>query len=122
MENLKRAVMNEIELEFSWYCREKTRSRQEMEAWWDKRGDLVDALCDDPWPAWGTAEAFERCRRLCASRRGGGEGEGEDEERLRTNPEAKAETSQPKISVARVKTQGEVGERTRVEVAGARPR
>ena len=122
LENLKRAVMNEIELEFSWYCREKKRSRQEMEAWWDERGNLVDALCDDPWPAWGTAEAFERCRRLCASRRGGGEGEGEDEERLRPNPEAKAEKSQPKISVARVKTQGEVGERTRVEVAGARPR
>ena len=44
LEDFKRAVMNEIELDFSWYCREKPRTRQEMEKWWDKRGQLVDAL------------------------------------------------------------------------------
>ena len=118
MEDFKRAVMNEIELDFSWYCREKRRSRQDMEAWWQKRRNLVDVLQDNPWPAWGTAGALERCRRLC----GGGGDEGEDKERLRPNPEAKAEKSQPKISVARVKTQSEVGERTRVGFAGACPR
>ena len=139
LEDFKRAVMNEIELDFSWYCRERSRSRREMEAWWLKRKDLVDALQDDPWPAWGTAEALERCRRFCNVGGGGNEDEGEtsrrksqvnvgqgeeeeDEERLRTNPEAKAEKSEPKISAARAKTQDEVGERARVGVADARPR
>ena len=119
LEDFKRAVMNEIELDFSWYCRERSRTRQEMEEWWEKRRELVDALLENPWPAWGTVEALERCRRLC----GGGEGEEEeDEERLSTNPEAKAEKSEPKISAARAKTQDEVGERARVGVADARPR
>ena len=71
MEDFKRAVMNEIELDFSWYCREKHRTRQEMEEWWDKRGQLVDALLEDAWPAWGTAGALRRCKRLVELRAGG---------------------------------------------------
>ena len=64
LEDFKRAVMNEIELDFSWYCRERSRTRQEMEEWWDRRGQLVDALLEDAWPAWGTAGALRRCKRL----------------------------------------------------------
>ena len=71
LEDFKRAVMNEIELDFSWYCREKPRTRQEMEEWWDKRGQLVDALLESAWPAWGTAGALRRCKRLVELRAGG---------------------------------------------------
>ena len=71
LEDFKKAVMNEIELDFSWYCREKRRTRQEMEEWWDKRDQLVDALLESAWPAWGTAGALRRCQRLVELRAGG---------------------------------------------------
>ena len=64
MEGLKRAIMNEIELDFSWYCREKRRTRQEMEEWWGKRRKLVDAVLEDAWPAWGTAGALRICNKF----------------------------------------------------------
>ena len=64
LEDFKRIVLNEIELDFSWYCRDKSRPRREMEEWWEERRELVDALREDAWPAWGTEGAFKRCERL----------------------------------------------------------
>ena len=64
LEDYKRAVLNEIVLDFGWYCRAEKRSHQDMKDWWRRRENLVDALLEDAWPAWGTVEALERCRRF----------------------------------------------------------
>ena len=64
LEDYKRAVLNEIVLDFGWYCRAGPRSHQDMKDWWRSRENLVDALLEDAWPAWGTVEALERCRRF----------------------------------------------------------
>ena len=62
LEEYKRMVMSEILRDFNWYCWEKTRSRQDMETWWQQRECLVDALLEAPWPAWGTVGALNRCK------------------------------------------------------------
>ena len=62
LEDYKQAVLNEVILDFSWYCRKERRTREEMEDWWQQRKELIDALLEDPWPAWGTKGAL---RRLC---------------------------------------------------------
>ena len=64
LEDYKRAVLNEIVLDFGWYCRAEKRSHQDMKDWWRRRENLVDALLEDAWPAWGTVEALERCCRF----------------------------------------------------------
>ena len=73
LEDYKRAVLNEIVLDFSRYCRAEQRSCQDMEGWWQRRKNLVDALLEDAWPAWGTVEALERCRRFTWAAVGGRE-------------------------------------------------
>ena len=70
LEEFKKAIMNEMVLDFSWYCRGEPRSQQDMENWWLRRKGLVEAVREGAWPAWGTAGATRRCEQFLGGRGG----------------------------------------------------